>query len=393
MDKRELIRAAFERAMAEAEAKEAEAAGKTVRELWDAWYPTVAATGRGPNIKAHRKHIDRMECRSAGEKFVLGDLAWVRCDPTTLNAWMEALRSYVSRFGKPLEPSTRDQVRLSLQACFTYHVKTRTIGHNPLSGIPREPNRVRRREGFFTPQQLEQFLAHCRPVVAAILRTSVRCGGLRNSEVRLLRKSQIDHESREFVVVNKGRNGIKKTKRVLITDDIYDLIRAWSTTSPGEFVFAHPMSRHGGPIPKTTFNNWMTDAATSSGVVLFNDEKPVMHHARHTWTMSMLDKGVPDRRIADQLGHASTAMLAHYGALRGKEAKEELRKAMNALPGRAAAHRYPCPVCHAEYAGPRAAADCEDSHSVPTPTDPERELRKGPHVIQAALITHSKKVK
>jgi integrase len=372
LEKRDLLRAAFDRAVAELEANEARAAGKTVRELWDAWFPSVSDTARGPNIRTHRKYIDRMSCELAGETFVLGDLAWSQCDPPRMNAWRAALGRWLSKFQKPLSAGTRDQVRLSLQACFTYHVKTRTIGSNPLTGIPREPGRVVRRQGFFTPEELDRFLAHCRPVIGAMLRTSIRCGGLRNTEVRLLRKSEIDHETREFVVMNKGRNGIRKTKRVLITDDIYDLVLAWSSTSPGEFVFANPLRSDGRPVPRATFWGWFNDACKASGVVLFGGEKPTLHHARHTWTQDMLDKGMPDRRIADQLGHASTAMLAGYGATRGKAAKEEVRRLMNLPVSRGARSQppppiapcFPCPECKREWPDLRALVDCFNSHEL-----------------------------
>lgn len=387
MDKRDLLRAAFDKAYAEIEAKEQAAAGRTVRELWDKWMPTVISTSRGPNIRTHRKYVDSMAVTHEDESFVLGDLPWTECTPERMNAWRAALAARVSVRGGPLSPGTRDQARLSLQACFAYHVDTGTIGRNPLKGIPREEGRLKRKEGYFTAETLPRFLSHCRPVLAAILRHSARCGGMRRDEVRLLRKSQIDHETREAVVRNKGG----RTKRVLLTDDIYEQVRAWSLTSPGEFVYANPASPIGAPVPKSTLWTWMDDACKASGLRFAGDVKPTIHDTRRTWTISMMMKSdVREQWISDQLGHTSTAMLKTYAPLIGAGPRENMRAKMNEpMPGSTPPPPtlYPCLTCDRGWPGPREAVMCMAAHEV------QPEVRKDPQGLHPPLSPHRQKSK
>jgi integrase len=179
------------------------------------------------------------------------------------------------------------------------------------------------RQGYFTPAALQEFLKHCRPLLAAMFRVSARCGGLRRDAVRLLAKHQVDYGAGELVFMNKGG----KERRVLMTADAMDEIAAWSKLSPGRLVFPSPKDPTGNrPIPQTTFSNWVRDAQKASGITLMG-EKAVFHHARHGWTMAM--EKAPIQWVSDQLGHGDTKQVeSRYGRLRG-EAKETMRAYMN----------------------------------------------------------------
>lgn len=333
----------------------------TVFDLWDQWAPTRNGSARGPNIRSHRRFL-AMKCSVAGEEFVLGEMAWADLKPMHMNAWRAALALWVGVRKKLLSASYRDQVRLSLQACFTFHLKTQTISRNPLQGIAHEQNRPVSRRGYFSPEQFEQFVGACKPALAAILRLSITCSGMRRDEMRLLKKSQIDFDAKTATVTNKGGG----KKRILLTDESLEMLRGWVATSPSETVFWNPHDPQGGPIPKGTLWRWVDAARRATGIML-GDEKPTIHHTRHTWTRRMMRAGAPETWIASQLGHRDTKMLRVYGPLDGQEAEDSMREIMNrpTRPGDndpRPPNPWACPGCKTVHANPRALVACMDSH-------------------------------
>lgn len=333
----------------------------TVIELWDQWAPTVYSTARGPNIRAHRRFLG-MECSHGGVTFKLGEMKWSALKPAHLNAWRAALAKWIGVRGKLLSEGYRDQVRLTLQACFTFHLKTETISRNPLQGIAREQSVPATRRGYFTPEQFEFFTAHCRPALAAIMKLSFTCAGMRRDEARTLKKNQIDFDGKVCTVRNKGGG----KKRILLTDEAIEMLRGWVATAPSDTVFWNPNDPLGGPVPKGTLWRWVESARKTTGLML-GDERPTIHHTRHSWTRAMMRKGAPETWIASQLGHRDTKMIARvYGPLDGLEAEARMREMMNAPAADAAPAKpnpWACPTCKVVYDDPRALVACMDDHA------------------------------
>lgn len=252
---------------------------RTIGELWRAWVASQAGGKRIDHIRGHGYYVTKVTCTLGDRQFVVADLRWPEFDHDHVRAWLDAIaRTPSAKRGVLLAPGSRDQVRLGLQACFAWHVKvTKLVTANPLSGIPLEAREPHRRQGYFTPEIFAEFLKHCRPLFAAMLRVSARCGGLRRDEVRLLRKDGVDYQAGELVVRNKGG----RIKRVLATGDALEEIASWAKLAPGEYVFANPQDPKGGPVPTSTMWRWMKQACDASGIKLAG-EKPVFHHARHT---------------------------------------------------------------------------------------------------------------
>ena len=300
----------------------------TIEQFWDQWFPSVEHTARGRNIQNHRRYTVAFVFAFQGAEVRLGDLRPGDCTPALWEAWKAALRATKNRYGRPLGPDYQDQIRLSLQAMFTYHLNTGGLtGRNPLKGVPREDGwRGRRREGFFDQASLERFLPHCRPLLAAILQLSFRSGGMRRDEMRLLKKHEVDWPARE-IVLSGARTKTGEPRRVLLTEDCAELLQHFVAVSPSEYVFANPNDPAGGPIPASTLWGWLEQARQASKLTLAG-EPPVIHSARHGFTMRMVDRA-PESWIADQLGHRDTTMIAaRYGRLRGQEAREKMRAMM-----------------------------------------------------------------
>lgn len=277
----------------------------TLAELYDAWAMTLGAS-RAKTARAHRPYIVD----------ALGALAHRKLTPSALLAWQEGLP-------RELSPGYRQNIRTTLCSCLTYHVKVRAIPSNPLAGLPRDKAVDNNRQGYFTPEAFRAFVAHARPILCDMALTAARCGGLRASEVCGLRRDQIDHDAREFVVLQKGG----RKKRVLIADDVYAMVCRRLKEHGGWFVFPSVTdpSTH---VPYSTLAYWMDEAATASGVRLLG-EKPVFHHLRHGYARAMLDAGMMAHDVASQMGHKNPREVEmRYGALRGP-AKEVARLKVN----------------------------------------------------------------
>lgn len=316
--------AAFQEFLA---ARSAPSHARSNADMWASWYPTVEGSARGPNIRTHRRYIIDLQFVHDGRTLTLGELTAEESTAPVIEAWRARLRTVRGHRGAILAPAYRDQIRLSLQAMWTYHVDIGELRKNPMKGIPREDGwEGRRREGYLNDAQLERFLPHCRPILGAMLKLSYRCGGLRRDEMRLLKKSEVDWDNREIVLAGE-RTKSGEPRRVLLTEDGLALVHAFATVSPSEYVFAHPGDPEGKPVPKSTLWTWLEDARQSAKLTLAG-EPVVIHSARHGFTMRMQGRA-PEAWIADQLGHRDTTMIAErYGRLRGRDAREEMRQMM-----------------------------------------------------------------
>ncbi len=294
--------------------------------LWDRWYPSVEASARGPNIRTHRRYAMELRFDFKAVETSLGERSPAECPAEIFEAWRGKLKTLKSHRGTPLSASYRDQIRLSMQAMWTYHVGTGTIDRNPLKGVPREDGwEGKKRMGYPTQQQLERFITHCRPLLAAMLKLSFRSGGMRRDEMRLLRKDEVDWEHRE-VVLQAERNKGGRERRIVLTEDSLDILHHYTAISPSEYVFANPADKDGGPVPKSTLWGWLEEARQAAGTAAKLAGEPfVMHSARHGYTMRLMGKA-PEAWIADQLGHRDTTMISErYGAMRDEAAREQFR--------------------------------------------------------------------
>lgn len=324
-DERELAEF-MRRALADWKRQKAGQEAKTIRELYAAWME-VQEGHRAVRGRAIAKYVLRMRVPWAGGDFVLGDLKWTELDRKRFDAWMGALRAFTLRNGKHLLPGSRDQVRLRLQQCFKFHLdQTRLVGRNPLHGFPLEEKESRMRKAYFTPELLQRFLEHARPMLAVFVRFLARTG-LRKTEALRLRKDQIDHETRELVLIRKGG----RQKRVLIPDDAYELLQALIKVAPGDYVFANPRDPRGGFVPAGTMESWFRAAREKAGIKMLGEDL-VIHSLRHGYALGMLEAGAPIHYVSQQLGHSNTHQLERrYARLRGPE-KERYRQMLQANP-------------------------------------------------------------
>ena len=279
----------------------------TVTELYDAWALTLDAS-RWKTARAHRPYI-------VGP---LGATAFKHLTPAALLAWRDGL-------DRELSPGYRQNIRTTLSACFSHHLRMGAIPGNPLAGLPRDKAVDNNRQGYFTPEALAGLLDHAarvQPMLRDIAYVAATCGGLRATEAVSLRRDQIDHAARKLVVAQKGG----RKKRVIMPDRAYELVcqRLRDSSSWWVFPSVTDPSRH---CPYITMNSWWEKAVDAWGELLLG-EKPLFHMLRHGFVMEMM-KTMPVSWIITQTGHKNAKQVEQrYGALRG-EAEEQARRMIN----------------------------------------------------------------
>jgi integrase len=321
-------RAAFiARMLDEFEARSDAAGQRTVKEMWDEWFATMLRTTREAGLRTVRYYLD-MDVPFEGGSFRLSELQAVQVVRERILAWLARLATVPKRRGKGLlAVGFQHQIRIAVNQFFQWHVEHGGLKENPFKGIP-WTTRPGKRVGYFaTAEDMNDFLAGLPPIARDMLTVAAQSGGLRRTEMRLLRQASIDHETKEAMVRRKGG----KIWRVMLTDESYRIVCKWSAVSPGEFVFANPRSLTGEAIPQGTWQSWVKRARKRYGKTLMG-EQPTAHHMRHTSIMAQIQAGQDLGHIAEQHGLESAKQVIElYGALRGP-ARNSYRDRMEQSP-------------------------------------------------------------
>jgi integrase len=356
---------------------------RTIRELFNAF--ERVEIGLNPRVNrprrndwraflCHKQYLD-LPIEVEGTAVPFGDVPWTVLTPSVGNSWMLALEVCPNQNAavakakprdregneKRLSPGYRNRILGTLQSVMKWHVKEKSIGHNPARGWARAENPDGERRGYFPPELLAKFCEDAHPLLRLMIQVSSRAGGMRRNEVRLLRLSEVDFD-RKVIRLPGLRTKNRKPREIPMTSDVFAILDAQRRVIPGEFFFPKPRDPEGGPVAENTMGNWMRKAREKSGIILNNDEMPVFHHMRHTGAMEAVEKNVPIPWIMDVFGWESPAMLRRYSKCAG-QAMDKYRDLMERDPDEERVDTVGvirCPICQETYASLRDAADCED---------------------------------
>lgn len=320
--------AAFLAKQAEAFIRQQEARdARKVRDLWSEWGAAIAQTARAAKLKDHSRFLD-YECRAEGEVFCVADLSWADCTTERMGAWLAMLASSTIRKGKragqPISAGYQYQVRMSLQACFRWHVRRRNITHSPFDQIPLPREEPNRRRGYATREVSSLLQAKVRPIAADMLEVLFETG-LRNSAVRLMEKDKVD--LRNETVTYRAKRG--KWKVAVLSVRAVEVIAKWMGISRGPYVFAHPAYADGRPISMQTFGRWIRDGRREAGGLQVAGEPITPHHFRHGLVAELMtETNLQTSLIAEQLGVSEEVISSRYGHMRGG-LTERVRNVLN----------------------------------------------------------------
>lgn len=296
---------------------------RTVGALFAEWRETLAPLAR-KNRGCQGRHLHRpFSCR--GETLVLADLTPSQLTPVVLQSWLAMLAATRARNSADnLAPGTIDQIRMGVQSCFKHFIALGELQRNPFRAVKRDPKRDHKRQGYYTPEEIERMAAALPQIGGYILRHCFRTC-CRRDNIRLLRKDQIDWEARELVLVAKGG----KQVRVAVPDQTLKEMRALVEVSTGPWVYPHPQ-RPRDPVSEGTLQRWMQRARKTTGLVLPGGESPNIHHARHGGAVALLDAGADITDVQVQMTHSTIQQTARYLQMRDRR-RVRLRELLNKI--------------------------------------------------------------
>ena len=164
--------------------------------------------------------------------------------------------------------------------------------------------REKRLPVVLSPEQVAQFLKAVTSVKYRAMFMTMYAAGLRISELRHLRVSDID-SSRGVIRVEQGKG--RKDRYVMLSPKLLDVLRDyWGRARPSHWLF--PGHKPGQPISDTSIRAVCTEARRAAGLT-----KPVTPHTlRHCFATHLLEADVDLRTIQLLLGHRSLATTARY---------------------------------------------------------------------------------
>lgn len=298
---------------------------RTVTELWDDWISEVPP--KVPHRRGHRWWLN-LRFRVDDREISLGQLTTEEVTPRIVSAFLGAVAVTPGRRVKrPLKPGTIEQIRLSLSACFAWHVIHTGLERNPMKApageVAKVPGSDLAREGYLTKDEAYR-IAAAMPPVAGYLCRHLFTTGCRIDNLRTLKRHQIDFQAGDLALRVKGG----KQRRILIPTEALDELRLLVAVAPGEFVYQHPKRSKPAPIPYKTLHTWLRKGCKDIGFTHVAGEQVTFHHFRHGRAVNLLERGTDIYLVKEQLAHSRIETTERYIRMRGKM-RQILRKKLD----------------------------------------------------------------
>jgi integrase len=316
---------------------------QTEAAAWDAFYDHMARLG-GPVEAAPALSLGQL-----ADKF--GD--WLareveagRCKPRTLAYYRGQLQKLLDAVGghRPAAGLLPHEVEMyktnwqSVQAAqrlFNWGVQMGLLADNPVRSVKKPDLGQRRR--VLTPGEEKALLDGTdptfRPFLQALLHTLAR-----PQEVRALQWKHLALQPvpmfvlADFKARARRKDRHTAARRILLDDDMVGLLErlaAQRSPRPDDFVF---LDRRGLPWTANAVRCRMRRLRAKLGLGPdANGEKVVAYTLRHTAATRACARGVPDRLLADLMGHTDTATTRRYQHPQLEHLAEAIRRA-NARP-------------------------------------------------------------
>ena len=299
---------------------------QTEAAAWDAFY-------------AHMANLGNPVENSTLPAYTLGQLAdkygaWMereveagRLKPRTLDYYRHQLQKFLDALGgnRPALGVLPHDVEMfksgwhSVQAAqrlYNWAVGMGLLAENPIRSVEKpDPGQ---RERVLTPEELDALLKatdrHFRPFLLAMLHTIAR-----PQEIRAVQWQHLALEPVPMFVLKdfkaKQRRKDRKTavRRILLDEPMVALLEELArgrNPSPEDFVF---LDRRGKPWTANAVRCRMRRLRAKLGLGPdANGEKVVAYTMRHTAATQACARGVPDRVLAELMGHSDTVTTRRY---------------------------------------------------------------------------------
>lgn len=308
-----------------------EAAKPTVAKLWDEFAPWGKRNFKAGSWVTMTRHLavykrTRVPVGEGGA--LVSDLPWDALTTQFAELYREVREGQTNRRGGTVKPSTVNRELTTLQSMLRYFVDfKKTIPRSPIDGFHRADERAYARQTYLSPDEVRRFIEAGHPLFQDICWTAYRCVGMRHSEARLLRKSEIDWEAR-IIKLPASRNKNAAAREIPFPQDVETILRRHCESSRGPFVFvAVKDPRRCKPVPGGTMQHWLVAARKNSGVKGFSEgEDVVIHTLRHSGVTQLIQDGGKEGFVRAAAG-MSPQTFARYLKF-GRAQQDDLRKVM-----------------------------------------------------------------
>lgn len=305
-------------------------ATKTVGELWTEWEPWAKRNiGSYQAVVAHRNNFARVAFGlPIGKSCTTFELPWTDLTAEVIELFRDARQREPNGRGGTVKPSSVNREITTLMSMLNWHAKVRrSITHNPIAGLKKVDETPFARKTALSPDQVKRFIEAGPPIFQDIAWVAYRCAGMRNSEARMLKKSEIDWEAR-VINLPPERNKNGRHRVIPFPDDVLPILERHCENSRGPLVFVNPKDpKRCDPISIKTMANWAKSAREKSGIVGFNGEAIVVHTLRHSGVTQLINDGAPESMVKAAAGMCDTIFRRYSHFQRPQQ--EILRRHMN----------------------------------------------------------------
>jgi integrase len=308
-----------------------------VEQLWAEWEPIAMKLSSGRVVATHGRNFRRTRIRlEDGRELTVFELAWKEAGPLVADLYRSARlmvssgrRGRDGKIGK-VSDGTVNRELISLQSCFSYHRdRTRKIPYNPIDGFNRPSEEGSARQTYLTPEEAKIFIEAGPPMWQDICTVAYRCAGMRHSEARLLRKSEIEWESKTIRLPSR-RNKNGRARVIPFPDDVEPILRRHCEISRGPYVFVSTKDpKRMDPVGGSFMQYWMEKVRETTGLVGVDGENVVVHSLRHAGVTRLVEINAPEPFIRAAAGMSPNTLKRYTKFQRPQQ--EILRDHMNKL--------------------------------------------------------------
>src|SRR5262245_9164618 len=262
-------------------------------------------------------------------KRFLEDMQLHGYSPQTQSCYVWALRGLAKHYGQSPDLITEEQIRqyflhltlekkiarasATIALCAIKFFFQTTLQRNWTCFKLLRPPKDKKLPVVLSRQEVRQILRQVRKPIYRVCLTTIYACGLRLSEGRCLKVSDVD--SGRLLLRVRGK-GSKERLVPLPHKTLVQLRELWRTHRSAQWLFpavtrhglTHSVQHHCGPITRTALQKAFRCALLQSGV-----RKPAhVHTLRHSHATHLLEAGVNLRIIQEILGHATPTTTAVY---------------------------------------------------------------------------------
>ncbi len=237
----------------------------------------------------------------------------------------------------PYADATKAKIRNHLCALYSHLVRWELYPRNPITSVRQGATR-RRDPDVLTLEEMSSILSHIGPPAIRVMVVVAATTGLRRSELRGLRWSDVDFEALwlrlERGLVRKDETALKtqaSRKGVPMIAELAETLEAWRRQTPypstEDWVFASPFTRGLRPYwPDSALQDHIRPAVQAARI-----RKQVGWHTfRHSLATLLGERKEALKTVQDLLRHANSRITLEVYQQAGRDTR---RNALTALAG------------------------------------------------------------